>query len=79
MLKRVDVAVYNAFSAGPDLKPGFNVLGLAEGGVDYALDEYNKDLVTADMKAAVEEAKAKIIAGEIVVHDYMSDNSCPVK
>ncbi|HGG62976.1 MAG TPA: BMP family ABC transporter substrate-binding protein, partial [Rhodobacteraceae bacterium] len=37
MLKRVDVAVYNAFAAGPDLKPGFNVLGLAEGGIDYAL------------------------------------------
>ncbi|WP_457649996.1 BMP family lipoprotein [Profundibacter sp.] len=79
MLKRVDVAVYNAFAAGPDLKPGFNVLGLAEGGIDYAMDEYNKDLVTPEMLAAVEEAKAKIIAGEIVVHDYMSDNSCPVK
>ncbi|WP_457647020.1 BMP family lipoprotein [Profundibacter sp.] len=79
MMKRVDVAVYNAFSAGPDLKPGFNVLGLAEGGVDYALDEYNKDLVTPEMKAAVDDAKAKIIAGEIEVHDYMSDNSCPVK
>ncbi len=79
MLKRVDVAVYNAFAAGPDLKPGFNVLGLAEGGIDYAMDENNKDLVTPEMLAAVEDAKAKIIAGEIVVHDYMSDNSCPVK
>jgi basic membrane protein A len=28
------------------------------------------------MKAAVEEAKAGIIAGDISVHDYMSDNSC---
>ena len=79
MLKRVDVAVYNAFAAGPDLKPGFNVLGLAEGGIDYAMDENNKDLVTPEMLAAVEEAKAKIIAGEIEVRDYMSDNSCPVK
>ncbi len=79
MLKRVDVAVYNAFAAGPDLKPGFNVLGLAEGGIDYAMDENNKDLVTPEMLAAVEDAKAKIIAGEIEVHDYMSDNSCPVK
>jgi len=79
MMKRVDIAVFNAFSAGPDLKPGFNVLGLAEGGVDYAMDEYNKDLVTPEMKAAVEDAKAKIISGEIEVHDYMSDNSCPVK
>jgi len=29
------------------------------------------------MKAAVEKAKASIIAGEISVHDYMSDNKCP--
>jgi basic membrane protein A len=79
MLKRVDVAVYNAFAAGPDLKPGFNVLGLAEGGIDFAMDDNNKDLVTPEMLAAVEDAKAKIIAGEIEVHDYMSDNSCPVK
>ena len=79
MMKRVDVAVYNAFAAGPDLKSGFNVLGLAEGGIDFAMDDNNKDLVTPEMLAAVEAAKAKIIAGEIEVHDYMSDNSCPVK
>jgi len=79
MLKRVDVAVYNAFTAGAELPSGFNVLGLAEGGVDFAMDEHNKDLVTPEMLAAVDAAKAKIIAGEIVVHDYMSDNSCPVK
>jgi basic membrane protein A len=28
------------------------------------------------MKAKVEEAKADIISGRIVVHDYMSNNSC---
>jgi basic membrane protein A len=79
MLKRVDVAVYNAFKDAQDGKftPGINVLGLAEGGVDYALDDNNKALVTDEMKAAVEKAKADIIAGTIKVHDYMSDNSCP--
>ena len=30
------------------------------------------------MKAKVEDAKAKIVSGEIKVHDYMSDNACPV-
>jgi len=34
--------------------------------------------VTPEMIAAVEAAKAKIISGEIAVHDYMSDNTCPV-
>jgi basic membrane protein A len=79
MLKRVDVAVYNAFKDVQDDKwsTGFSVLGLAEGGVDYAMDDNNKPLVTAEMAAAVEAAKADIISGKIVVHDYMSDNACP--
>lgn len=78
MLKRVDVAAYKTFKSAEDgsWKPGIQVLGLAEGGVDWALDEHNKDLITADMKAMVEKVKADIIAGKIVVHDYMSDNKC---
>ncbi len=79
MMKRVDVAVYNAFSEGANLKTGFNVLGLANGGIDYALDDNNKGIFTAGIKAAVDDAKAKIISGEIKVHDYMSDNACPVE
>ncbi|TDH37954.1 BMP family ABC transporter substrate-binding protein [Pseudohoeflea suaedae] len=79
MLKRVDVAVYDAFMAAKDGKfeTGINVLGLKEGGVDYAMDDNNKDLVTEDMKAAVEAAKADIIDGKVEVHDYMSDEACP--
>jgi basic membrane protein A len=77
MMKRVDNAVYEAFKEGADLKPGVNVMDLKAGGVDYALDDNNAKLVTDDMKAKVEEAKAKIISGEIKVHDYMSDETCP--
>jgi len=79
MLKRVDVAVYNAFmdAKNGSFNYGFSVLGLKDGGVDYAMDDNNAALVTADMKAAVEKAKADIIAGTITVHDYMSDNACP--
>ena len=79
MLKRVDVAVYNAFNDAKNdqFSYGFNVLGLAEDGVGYAMDDNNKDLVSQDMIDAVEKAKAEIIAGTIQVHDYMSDNSCP--
>jgi len=79
MLKRVDVAVFNAFSDGPDMKTGFNVLGLANGGIDYALDDNNAAIFTPEIKAAVDKAKADIIAGTIKVHDYTSDNSCPVE
>ncbi len=79
MLKRVDVAVFNAMNDAKDDKftYGFNVLGLAEDGVGYAMDDNNKDLVTPEMLEAVEKAKAEIIAGNIEVHDYMSDESCP--
>ena len=80
MLKRVDVAVYNAFSDvnNGEFTAGFNVLGLANGGVGWALDEHNEALITDEMKAAVAAATAKIISGEIVVHNYESDSSCPV-
>ena len=79
MLKRVDLAVYNAFSEGESLTTGFNVMGLAEDGVGYALDEHNESLVSAKMVSTLEAEKAKIVSGQIKVHDYMSDNSCPVK
>jgi basic membrane protein A len=79
MVKRVDVAVYNAFmdEKNDAFTAGINALGLAEGGVDYAMDDNNKDLVNADMLAAVKDAKEKIISGDIEVHDYTSDDSCP--
>ncbi|MCV3239694.1 BMP family lipoprotein [Mesorhizobium sp. ZC-5] len=79
MVKRVDVAVYNAFMDAKDGKftAGINNLGLKEDGVGYAMDDNNKDLVTEEMKAAAEKAKADIIAGTVQVHDYMSDNACP--
>ena len=81
MLKRVDVAVYNVMKSGKDgaFKPGILELGLAEDGVGYAMDDNNKSLVSADMQAAAEKAKADIISGAIKVHDYMSDNTCPVE
>jgi basic membrane protein A len=74
MLKRVDVAVYNAFKDAQegDLETGVKNLGLAEEGVGYALDEHNRELITPDMEAKLEDAKAKIISGEIEVSDYYS-------
>ncbi len=78
MVKRVDVAVYEAFKSAADgeWQPGVQVLGLAEGGVAWALDEHNQGLVGDDMKAQVEALQQAIVSGEITVHDYMSDNNC---
>lgn len=74
MLKRVDLAVYRALMAALDgsWAPGIEVLGLAEGGVDYALDEHNAALISEEMRNAVETAKAAIISGRIVVGDAMA-------
>ena len=51
-------------------------MGLKEGGVDWAYDQYNKALITPAMKARVDQAKADIIAGRLKVHDYQSDGRC---
>lgn len=79
MVKRVDVAVYNAYS---DVKngtftAGHQTLGIEDDAVVVAIDEYNKDLVTPEMLAALDKAKAGILDGSIKVHDYSTDLTCP--
>ena len=78
MLKQVDVSVYLAIKAAVEgtFKSGIEEFGLDRSitigentynGVGYAMDKFNEDLVSAEMIAKVEEVKAKIISGEIVV------------
>jgi basic membrane protein A len=70
--KRVDVAVYTAFMEVKNgtWKPGTKVLGLAEDGVGYTIDEYNRKLITPEMEKRIDQAKADIISGKIVVPEY---------
>ncbi|MEM8803612.1 MAG: BMP family ABC transporter substrate-binding protein [Pseudomonadota bacterium] len=78
MLKRVDNAVYDVFNNGVDgFEAGVSVMSLENEGVGYALDENNASLVSDDMKAAVDAAKADIIAGNINVVAYYENDSCP--
>ena len=79
MLKRVDVAVYNSFMDAKNDKFAADIqnLGLKEDGVGVALDDNNKALVTPEMTAALDKARADIVAGTVTVHDYMSDEKCP--
>ncbi|MFQ5533376.1 MAG: BMP family protein [Sphingomonadales bacterium] len=74
MLKRVDLAVYEAMLSAHDgsWKPGVIIKGLKEDGVTYTLDDDNRALITAEMKNRVEEARRQIVAGDIVVTDAMS-------
>lgn len=73
MVKRVDNAVYAIVQdvINGQFKAGFHVYGLGEDGVGYAMDANNKDLITPEMIQQVEEAKKKIISGEIKVVDLM--------
>ncbi|HJM52352.1 MAG TPA: BMP family ABC transporter substrate-binding protein [Alphaproteobacteria bacterium] len=74
MIKRVDVAVYDAFMTAKKgtWKGGIKVLGLAEEGVGWALDKHNRGLVSAAMEAKLEQARKDIISAKIKVTDYMS-------
>ena len=74
MVKRVDVAVYDAFMTAKNgtWQGGFKILGLAEDGVGFAIDEYNRDLVSADMEMKIEAARQDIISAKISVTDYMA-------
>ncbi|MDB5586668.1 basic membrane protein A [Devosia sp. UYZn731] len=80
MTKRVDVATYNAFMDEKNGKwtAGVLNLGLAEDGVGAAFDDNNKALITPEMTAAVDKARADIVAGTLKVHDFREDKACPV-
>jgi basic membrane protein A len=79
MVKRVDVATYNAMKGVEDgtWAAGTIVLGLAEDGVGAAIDDSNAALITDEMKAAVEKASADIVSGAVTVHDFRTDKACP--
>lgn len=72
MLKRVDLAVFGTIEEAKAGKfvAGVTRNGLASKGVDYALDDNNKSLLTKDILDKVEALKAEIIAGKIKVPDY---------
>ena len=74
MVKRVDNAVYDAVKEVLEgrFKGGFHTFGLDKDGVAYALDEHNKPLITEDVLAKVNDAKGKIVVGEIKVTDAMA-------
>jgi basic membrane protein A len=74
MIKRVDLAVYETFKTAKEgrWKAGVRSLGVAEGGVGYAIDQYNRSLISADMEKRLQKARADIVAGKIKVTDYMA-------
>jgi basic membrane protein A len=73
MVKRVDNAVYQIVKDKIEnrFQGGVHVYGLENDGVGYALDQYNKDLLSPQVIQEVESSKQKIIGGQIKVTDAM--------
>jgi basic membrane protein A len=74
MVKRVDNAVYQIVSdvAKGQFKGGFHTYGLEKDGVAYSMDDFNRSLISPEAIKQAEEARQKIIAGEIKVTDAMT-------
>ena len=69
MVKRVDVAVFDAIQAVKNgaFQGGVRDLDLKAGAVDYVYDANNKALIPDAVRSRVEALRAEIIANKIVV------------
>ncbi len=76
MRKRTDVAVRAAFE---EWAPGLRSLGLAEGGMDWVIDDNNAALISPEMKAEADAAAQAIAQGLLKVHDSATEGPCPVQ
>ncbi len=74
MVKRVDVAVYDTIKGlvNGKYKAGVQSFGLKEGGVGYALNDFNRPMIS-DIVPRLEALKKDIIAGKIKVPDNRKD------
>ena len=74
MVKHVENAVYDVVKevAEHRFTGGLHVFGLESDGVGYAVDEYNRDLISPDTIRIAEDAKKRIVAGQIKVTDAMA-------
>lgn len=74
MMKRVDLLAYDIVKSVVEgtFQGGVNKqYGLKEGGVEAAMDEHNKGPISDATLAKMDELKAKVISGEIVVPNYI--------
>ncbi len=72
MVKRVDMAVKKTCEDAIQGKftSGLNVYGLANHGIDYAVDQYNEKVLSLAVRKRVDELKSDIIAGKVLVPDF---------
>jgi basic membrane protein A len=80
MVKRVDNAIYDSFMQvrNGTWKGGVTSKGLKEGGVDWALDDNNRKLITPEIEKRVKAVAKDIVDGKVKAVDYRAENKCPV-
>lgn len=69
MIKDIGAVVYEAIRRAGEgtFQGGIFEFGLAEGGVDYVYDEYNRSLVPPEVRARVESLRDSIVRGLVEV------------
>jgi basic membrane protein A len=79
MVKRVDNAVYQIIAdrVSGRFHGGVYAYGLANGGIGYAMDAYNRGLIPAAVLRDVEQARRRIVSGQIRVTDAMAAPAPP--
>lgn len=80
MVKNVGVAAFGVLQDAENgvWEPGVKEVGLADNGVDWVLDIFNRGLVSKDDEKQINKIRKDIISGKIKVVDYMTNNQCPV-
>ena len=79
MIKRTDKAVFAALMLAKQgiWRDNYKRLGLAQDAVDIVFDRYNRHLVSSDMRSRIETIRKDIVLGDIRVHDFAEDGTCP--
>jgi len=74
MVKRVDVAVFETIKSivQGTFSGGIRDFDLSNGGVDYVVDQHNRQLVDEETVSALEEAKSEIIRGRRQVPETLT-------
>jgi basic membrane protein A len=80
MVKNVGIAALGVLESAENgnWQPGIQELGVAEEGVDWVLDLFNRGLVSLKDEKKINKIRENIISGKIKVVDYQTNNQCPV-
>ncbi len=80
MVKKVGIAALGSWeeALNGQWTPGVKSMGVAENGVDWQLDIFNRNLVSKSVEKKINKIREDIISGKLKVVDYVADGQCPV-